>query len=556
LLIPGLVFALGSYWAAIAAWRSTFAILARDQGGFQYAAWAIANGERAYADFRYIDGPLAHVLHLAAMTLGGADEHRFRILDLVASSSVFLASGALLPGIAHRAGTARPATTASTRVMWALAAWVVLMSQYVMYGWSYTVQRESFFNLFLISSIALQLYAQQPRAPGEARVSERWVLALAGALSAATWFGKPTCVLYTAVQALAIVVDDEAPLTRWKGVLSFAIGGAAAALTMIGLVVVTGDLAAFVRIQFGDVPRVYRFIWNSSIADCYQVRGSARLNRAFATVVFAIALIGAGWLPRRFLAILALPTCGLFLYFFQRKCFPYHMHPVTAGTHLVWLGLLVWGTERAVASRWRASAVGAAAAAVLLGAVCRIETSNSGAAQNRWNEIGATPEARAGEAYVRDFASGDFFPWDLRQAGAFLREHTKPDDRVQTYGTDPYLLFFARRKSATPFIYAFELNADAAIAGGSGARPDAQERTWLLETAKKHEAEMLTLLQTRPPAAFALIDRAPFSHPVDAVVDFERHCPNAAAFMHERYRPAARFGAVHVWLRNDFSAAP
>ena len=59
----------------------------------------------------------------------------------------------------------RERINSSVRVLWALAAWVVLMSQYVMHGWWQTAQRESFYDLLVIASIAVQLHAQRPYEP-------------------------------------------------------------------------------------------------------------------------------------------------------------------------------------------------------------------------------------------------------------------------------------------------------------------------------------------------------------------------------------------------------
>ena len=60
----------------------------------------------------------------------------------------------------------------------------------------------------------------------------------------------------------------------------------------------------------------------------------------------------------------------------------------------------------------------------------------------------APPRSARRAEYFAHFPRPDFFPFELRQAAAYLREHTRPLDRVQTYGMDPYLLFLARRLSA------------------------------------------------------------------------------------------------------------
>ena len=59
-----------------------------------------------------------------------------------------------------------------------------------------------------MGSVGLQLVAQSNlRAPDSKKW--RWLVFAAAALSAITWFGKPTYVLFTVAQILALLVDDE-----------------------------------------------------------------------------------------------------------------------------------------------------------------------------------------------------------------------------------------------------------------------------------------------------------------------------------------------------------
>ncbi len=254
----------------------------------------------------------------------------------------------------------------------------------------------------------------------------------------------------------------------------------------------------------------------------------------------------------------ALLAGGLVNFFVQGKGFPYHLHPITAGTHYVWLAVLAYASERTqpggegLPARLPAAAV--LAASLLLGYQAATEASLSEYVEKRWWRDGATAADRASEAYFRQFPWGDYFPWELRQAAAYLRTATRPDDRVQTYGMDPYLLFLAKRLSATPYMYSFELNVDAALQGGSGGAPGDDEKAWLVATAHRHETEMLEDLEREPPAAFAFVDHAPFTYPDDAATDLEQHCPRTSAWLRGHYRETARFGHVHVWLRQDLAA--
>ncbi|KYF53745.1 hypothetical protein BE08_02995 [Sorangium cellulosum] len=120
---------------------------------------------------------------------------------------------------------------------------------------------------------------------------------------------------------------------------------------------------------------------------------------------------------------------------------------------------------------------------------------------------------------------------------------------MQVYGMDPYFLFLARRLSATPYVYAYDLNVSAALHGGSGARPDAPARQRILDMQRRHERDLLARMRERPPGAFVFIEHAPMtSFWDDGPRDFEASCPEAAAWVLEHYREAVRFGVVRVFL--------
>jgi hypothetical protein len=165
-----------------------------------------------------------------------------------------------------------------------------------------------------------------------------------------------------------------------------------------------------------------------------------------------------------------------------------------------------------------------------------------------------TPEDREGRDFLVYFQTVDFYPWELREAAAYLRAHTKPGERVQTYGMDPYVLFLAERMSATPYIYAYDLNADAALGGGmlhAGLHPNGAEQARIHAIRDAHEADFVARLEKDPPAAFVFIDRSPLITWQDSWVDFQSHVPTAAAWVKEHYRQTAVFDPNRVWLRKD-----
>src|SRR5260370_453883 len=100
-------------------------------------------------------------------------------------------------------------------------------------------------------------------------------------------------------------------------------------------------------------------------------------------------------------------------------------------------------------------------------------------------------------------------------------------------------------------MYVCELRADAGVAGGMGARPNGSEAAKILSIRNAHEADLLSRLTAKPPAAFVFFDRAPLLSEVDAWHDFQVHCPHAAAWVSARYEERERFGHDRIWLRRE-----
>ncbi len=563
-LLPALIVALPPlFWVVDGTKKASLAALGRDQGIFQYIAWALTQGAKDYRDVRDVNGPLTHLIHMLFLALGGRDEHRFRVLDLTVTGLSFAFVGACLPGIARRTRVLW-----TERLGWAFAGWVVLSGQYLLYIFWDLAQRESFFDWFMLSGIALQLVAQrQLAAKGPARDLEGQgrargasaLLAVASGLVVLPIFGKPTYVFFVFAALVALLADDLA-LTRRRRMALFAIGGAAGALTQLAFLARYADVGAFFKIYLVDVPVMYRFIWPRTVAEILSLPGNAVVAAlALVTSVVMLGLVYERQMPRRALGVALVPLCGLCSVVVQAKGFPYHFHPVTAGLHLQWLLIVVWLWEKqrgAPRERTLARLAPLLAASVLALRVAA-EMPLSPHVQAIWiAEKGKLPEEREEHDFLVYFQTHDFFPWEMRQAAAYLRAHTAKSDRVQTYGMDPYLLFLAERLSATPYIYAYDLNADAALSGGQlrdGLHPNGAEQARIVALRDAHEADLLARLEREPPAAFVFLDKSPLITWQDAWVDFGEHASKAASWVRAHYRQTAVFGDDRVWLRRDLA---
>jgi hypothetical protein len=550
-LLAPLVLALPPlFWVADATRRASLTTLGRDQGIFQYIAWALRQGAVDYRDIRDVNGPLTHLVHVVLLALGGADEHRFRVLDLAVTGATFAVVGACAPGL-----RSRRAPRGLDRIAWAIAGWVVLSSQYLLYGYWDTAQRESFFDWFMLPSVALQLVAQARWRGANGPKRQAVLLAAVGALSLIPWFGKPTYAFFTCAQLAVLLIDDELVLSRKRAVLAFTLGAALGAATQISFLVARGDLRTFVRLQWIDVPAMYRFIWPRSTADIFS--DPWRATQAIFALVGAsviLSLVCLREMPRRALLLGLVPLCALGSVVVQAKGFPYHFHPVTAAVHMQWLMFAAWLAERTRVAQRRWAIVRLVPIGVCVVFALRVATAMEDSPYVRavWLLWGASaPEQRKTSTYFARFPEPDFFPFELRQAADYLRGHTEPTDRVQSYGMDPYVLFLAQRLSATPYIYAYDLNVDAALAGGTGALPNETQASRIRAMREANETDMLVRLRARPPAALVFIDGSPLMTRALAWKDFEEHNPRSAAWLSARYREVARFGHDHIWLRSD-----
>jgi hypothetical protein len=523
----------------------TFATLGRDQGIFQYVAWAIQHGERAYRDFHEINGPLPHLWHFLLQRVGGEDEHVFRSIDTAVLVAGYTAACATIPRWVGLAVSRRAS------LAWALGGLAVLGAQYVRYDWWHTSQREGLYAVLVLVSIAFQALGHDTRITRDARV----YFFFAGLFTAFTWFGKPPCVVFALMQAAVAIVDRKSlVLSLSRALVSASVGAAVVSLGMLWFVSAYGDVGAAAR-MLSTVPLLHHTIWNESIAFCYSAWGNGpRLDWAMGTAVIFVA---AHWylkLPRRALLAMVLPVGGFVIFAGQGKGFPYHLHMVTLGTSAAQLVVLAGLVRRgALSGRWAGVAL---AAALALSYKCQEDARRNQNAQSDWATAGATKERRASREYLERFGWGDFFAIDLREAAAYIAAKTTPDERVQTYGLDPYILFLAKRRSATPILYDFELNVDAALRGGSGAKPSEEQRQALLAYRDGAEKLVLDRVQADPPAAFVFFDKAPFSYPEDGEQDFAAHCPQVYAWLDSRYASTIRFGAVRVRLRKDVAGRP
>ena len=540
-LVPLLVGLVPAFWVADAMQRASLTTLGRDQGIFQYIAWAVGQGQVDYKDIRDVNGPLTHLIHRVFLAMGSANEHRFHVLELGVTSITFAIAGACIPGLY------RKRVKWIERAAWAFAGWSILGVQYSLYLYWNQGQRESFCDWFLVPSLALQMATPAKNAARR--------ITIIGALSVIPWWGKMNFALFSVMQLAVLLFDRDLRLSWKEKIGRFALGGVIGSLAPIAYLLRYGDIRSFLRITFVDVPAIYRFIWAKSYQEILGDEGPLLVATAgLATAALVIALVIYRELPRRALAMALAPICAVAGALAQHKGFGYHFHPATATTSFCWLMVIamLWERYRAAPrhrplGRWVALGLAAAFAFERASAM-----KDSPHTKNYWILGGGeTEEDRKEPEYFATFKSHDFFPWEMRKAAEYLEATTTPNGTTQVYGMDPYTLFLAHRKSATPYIYAYDLNDDAALEGGWHNRPNWNQKNTIRAARTAHEQDMLARLKQAPPEAFVFIDASPLITYRESWEDFRYCCRESATWVAGHYHPARSFGEFHVWLRDD-----
>jgi hypothetical protein len=513
--------------------RSLSLSLGRDQGIFQYIAWALGNGDVPYRDIRDVNGPIIHWIHALFLLLGGRDEARFHVLDRLVSFGIFALVGALLVGnTRHRFGFAQ-------RMAAALLSAALLGGQYLRYLWWDLAQRESFCDWFVLVAGAVLAH-------GRTRAQ-----VLAGALLGVACFGKPTYVVFLASAAFVTVVASGP--ARFRHVLALLAGAMAVCVAILGLLWGQGALSAFWQIYVHDAREVYMYIWPHTPRELLAldwVRKPLWIG-AVATIVGGVALWGRA-IPLRALFWVLMPFAGALSVLLQKKGFPYHLHPVTAGASMIALVTLLGLIERTASEANPRRVLPFGAAVVLFGTtLVSAETfgfSRAWLMHNPWLDAVTLPLPPTALAH---FATEDFYPQEIREVARYVRGKTAPRDTVQLYGMDPYVLFLAERRSASPYIYVYDLNTDAAVNGAletSAPAHATQNAERIRVLGARHGEALLRRHDAAPPAMWLLFDNAPLASDPDALEDLRHAQPALANMLLARYREGPVFGPIHTYL--------
>jgi len=434
---------------AVLLWHSLDWPLIGDAAIFHFIAEQMRMGAIPYRDIYDVNMPLIYVIHAGIVAIGGMSDVAWRAFDLGCAAAM----SALIFMLVRPAGRAL-----------AIHAVLIALATHLLLGPYSAGQRD-----YLMSIVALGVALVSVRA-AETPEPSRMNLVVAGAAAAIAASIKPTGIFLLALPALGMA------RLRWHDVIWTAIGAAAVALLMLGLLAAFDALWAFVAMLRGLIP-AYASMGSRPVYDV--VRDTAVWLAPVGGLALAAALTISAPKPPRERVLIGLTLFGLIHLFAQRKGWFYHVYPLG-------LGLTCWGA-------WSLASL-----SMLRSALCVTVT----AATLVWLVPAALTQAPSYPA--------------LRTASAMqlaLQSRLPPGARVQVLDSDNgAFLAMARTgmRQATPHIQWFSL-----LLAGDGVRKD-----------------FITALNAEPPAA-VLITNAQW--PQESGFDAADRWPAFAALLASQY---------------------
>jgi hypothetical protein len=389
--------------------------LGRDEGGYAYAGREILAGGLLYRDVFDLRPPGPFYLYALALAFVPPTPAGIHVFLHVYNFATCLA----LVSLARALGAGTPAA------LWTALAYAVASSLPGVQGFQASSELLMLLPLVLAMRLAL---ASGPR--------RRGALALAGVLAALACWIKQTAFLSLVLLPFWIAFAPRRRRSEAaRDLLAFGGGAIAVSLAIVGAFASAGVLRELVYWSFEHPLRYARsdFLLGRATAQLFELLSGSPVLSAAALVglvvsarreprqaVFLFALLG--------LSLLAVLPGKAYEHYFVQLLPPLCL---AAG---IGLDAVV---SRVRAPRMRVAAAAAAGAAVAL-----------------------LPLVIAPGYYLRDtpdeiaraeFGTNPFV--ESADIASYLREHSRPGDRVLIVGSEPQILFLAQARSATPFIY-------------------------------------------------------------------------------------------------------
>jgi 4-amino-4-deoxy-L-arabinose transferase-like glycosyltransferase len=480
--------------------------LTRDQGAASYTADVMMHGGAPFRDAWQPKGPGIQLLYALAFTLFGRSEFAVRLFDVLWA----LVSAAVIYGLAWEGFRDRAIAAGS--------AWVYAFSYYLMVHYHAMATAEAMMMPFLVASAYGTVRAVRRRS-----IPALVLAGLGGSL--VFWFKPTTGVVIVALllwAAWRVWRDRWAAREKLRGLAAVALG---AALGIIPVVI----------FLYGNGLSELLDIWRTYASDVYLEAGGlasgngplAKLNviwgylrdwQLFAWLGLAGALSAWVWRQRNRAGegVVVFLVSAVAAALVQGKLFEYHWIPVLAPLAVLSAVTAVGLTREIQEARGKplGSAANALAVVVILALGLWLATSHL--ARFRRTAAYLAGQVSYEEYYAQFNMGGDFSPIGARNAAAYLRAHTAPNETALIWGAEPLVNFLAERRAPTRFVWAF-------VVLGEGPRLEAWRQEFM------HD------LRQAPPAYLVLVenDRHPLT-PEGSIILLEQF-PEFKAMLESEY---------------------
>ena len=425
--------------AALIRWRLAGAPLERDEGEYAYAGQLVLQGVAPYQLVYNMKFPGTYYAYGAILALFGQSAAAIRIGLLLVNAATTL----LLFHLARRTLGERAAlVTAAAFAVLSLDRWIMGVFAHATH----------FVILPVVAGLLLLERARDSRRTG--------LLAAAGALLGTAVLMKQHAVVFVPF-ALALALwrdlrlDRVAPGVALRHAGALAAGAAAPFAILCAVLAAQGAIGRFwfwaiqyARAYVSEVP------WTGALPALMAGLRSITVATWALWLLAALGLVGLWLAPWRretrtfvtgFLLVSFLATCPGF-YFRQ------HYFIVTLPAVAILAGVAVVSLERLLARRLPPAAAAAVAIGTFLAAVLADVVP----------ERGYLLSMSAAELTRTRYGRNPFV--EAPEIGRYLREHTSAADRIAVIGSEPEIYFYARRRSATGYVYMYPLMEPQALA--------------------------------------------------------------------------------------------
>lgn len=395
--------------------------LDRDEGGWAYAGWLLNGGEPLYSGFYHMKFPLVYIIYAVIIKILGHSAVGIHAGLLITN----IATAALIFFIALRLYCSWPAVAAGS---------VYLLSSLSARVEGFSANTEHFIVLFISASALIALVAAEKKS--------KVLYFTAGVVAGLAVLCKQSALLYAFFLPL-FILWVEWPHGKIKALSSASdslTGIAVPVALLFAAMALSGHLDRFLYFTFGysahyaarlttaqgiknflaAVPAVFTTLAPAALAALAglfaRVKTAGKNERAF-TVAFtlsAAAVTCAGLYFRPHYFLLFLPALALLC-----------------------ARALAAGLDAAGGRKWVKTAIAIFASLFALFFI---------AAERKYLFIDA-PDT----VCKKVFAENPFV--ESRVIGKYIGENTVPGDKIAVLGSEPQVLFYAKRKSATGYIY-------------------------------------------------------------------------------------------------------